>query len=237
MSVAEDRFGWEMETYSERAQLSGTALLQDSDDLRDLARDTHHAGASLEVAQRLHVEYSLAKQRDGAGRQSSDKQGGQACPPAVVEYKDGDDDILAEHESGLAESAEGEAFADVVGKRDQVAAGLKQVREEGHAASGLRSYELDDLRHLDNRRGGDDADAEGLADGELEALGVAGIDIKDQSLVAGIANERHAKITDRTREVVRDRLEGGTERVHLEELRVMKTGSRGITRSLGATMR
>ena len=202
-------------THRVGAQLSGTTLLQNRQNLRHLARDAEHAGAGLEVLELLHIQDALAKQRHRAGGQRRDKQRGHTRPAAVVEHEDGDDDILPENERRLAIGAERKRVADVVGERDEVAAGLEQVREEGHAARRLRLDELDDLGHLDDRRRADDADAEALADGQLEARGILEVDVEQERLVARVADDGHAEVADRTGQVVRDGRDRRAKSVHI----------------------
>lgn len=156
-------------TYSERAQLSRTALLEDGGDLGHLARDAEDAGASLQVAEGVGIDDGSAEEGSDAGGEGGDEQGGGARAAAVVEDEDGDDDVLAEDEGGLAVGAEGEAVAEVVGERDEVRGGLEQVGEEADTLGGPGPRELQDLRHLDDRRRPDDADAQRLRHSELEA--------------------------------------------------------------------
>lgn len=68
-------------------------------------------------------------------------------------------------------------MADVVAERDEVCAGLEQVGQEGETLGRLRVDELEQLRHLDDGGRADDADAEALGDGELEAFRVRRVDV------------------------------------------------------------
>lgn len=61
---------------------------------------------------------------------------------------------------------------------------------------GLGAREFEDLGNLDNRGGEDDADAEGLGDGELEAGGVAGVEVEEEVLVAGGAEEGGCEVAE-----------------------------------------
>lgn len=168
----------------------------------------------MQVAQSLHVHDIIGKQRGGTNRQCGNKQSRHGRPAAVVQDEDGDDDVLAHDEGGLAKGAKGEAIAHVVRQRDEVRARLEQVRQKRHALGGLGLEQLEDLRDLDDGRGADDANAQALADGELDALGVFDVDVEQQRLVAGLADDGDAEVPDGSRQVVRDGLDERPDGVH-----------------------
>lgn len=58
------------------------------------------------------------------------------------------------------------------------------------------------MGNLDNSRGADNADTETLGDGQLEARGVAELDIVDERLVAVVSEQRDTKIANWSREVL-----------------------------------
>ena len=90
-------------------------------------------------------------------------------------------------------------------------AAVEQVRQEGDAVGGAGGRELEDLRDLDDGGGGDDAEAQALGDGELEAFLVGGVDVDEERLVAWPAEEGDAELPDGGREVVGYGLEGRAE--------------------------
>lgn len=163
--------------YREGAQLTGTSLLPDGEDLGQLTGDAQYASTRLQVAHGLHIQERLAKEQSSRTSQGRDQDSSCAGLAAVVQDQHRDDDILSEDQSRLAVGAEGEAVAEVVRERDQVCACLEEVGQEGHALGGLRLDELKDLGDLDDGGGGDNADAETLADGILKALGVLQVDV------------------------------------------------------------
>lgn len=208
-----------LDAYRESAQLARTTLLPDSQNLGHLARDAESTRTGLEKTHGLGVKQALCEQgADGAGKDGY-KQGGESGPPAIVENQHGDDNVLAKDEGGLAVGGEGEAIADVVGQRDEVAGRLEQVREEADARGGARPRQVDDLRHLDHRRGRHDTHAQRLGHGELEAFCVSEVDVQHERGVALVADQGHAQVPDRGREIVRDGLQHGlqgvAERFHL----------------------
>lgn len=201
-------------TYSEGTELAGAALLEDGEDLGNLARDAQDTSASLEVAQGLHVDNILSEESSEGTGKRRDEDGSEASATAVVEDEDGYDDVLTHDQGRLAKGAEGEAIADVVRERDNVGSGLEEVGEEGDAVGRARVDQLEDLRHLDDGRGGDDADAKTLGDAELDAVDILEVDVEEQRRVARLSDDGDAEVADRRGEVVRDGLDGGAEGVH-----------------------
>lgn len=195
-------------TYRKGAQLSSTTLLPDGQDLRYLAGNTEDASAGLQVAQGLHVKQVLREQGTNAAREDRDEQSGQAGAATVVEHQDGDDDVLAHDQGSLAKGAKGEAIAHVVGQRDEVRARLEEVGEEGDSLGGPGADELEDLGHLDDGRGGNDADAEALGDAELQTLDIFEVNVEEDGTVALLADDGDAQVADGRGEVVRDGLNG-----------------------------
>lgn len=201
-------------TYSKGAELAGSTLLPNGGDLRHLASNTEKTGSSLQISQSLHVEEARREeQSDGTGERGNEG-GSESGATAEVEDKDADDDILTEDQGGLAVGAEGELIAEVVGEGDEVRAGFEEIGQEGDTFGRLGADKLEDLRHLDDGGGGDDADAEALADGELEAVLVVEGHVKEQGLVAVLADDGDAEVADGGGEVVGDGLDGGAEGVH-----------------------
>lgn len=127
---------------------------------------------------------------------------------------------MAQNQRRLAKGAKGEAVADIVREGDQVRARLEKVRQKGNAVGGLGVDELKDLGHLDDGGGGDDADAEALGDGELEAFCVFNVHVEQESFVAFVADDGDAEVANGRREVVRDGLYGGSKSVHGDGLAV-----------------
>lgn len=209
-----ERLGQCAGTYGECAELTGAALLGNGEDLGHLGGDAEDAGAGLEVAEHLHVEDAIGEEGAGGGGEDGDKEGGEGGAVAVVEDEDADDDVLAEDEGGLAVGAKGELVAEVVGEGDEVGGRLEEVGEKGDAGSGLGGDELEDLGHLDDGGGADDADAEALGDGELDAFGVFNVNVEEDGLVALVADDGDAEVADGGGEVVGDGLEGRAKRVH-----------------------
>lgn len=195
-------------TYGEGTELASAALLGNGKNLGELAGDAEDASTSLQVAEELQVEDAVGEEDATGGGEDGDKDGGEGGAVAVVEDEDGDDDVLREDEGGLAVGAEGEAVAVVVGEGDEVRARLEYVGEEGDAVGGLGADELEDLRHLDDGGGADDANAEALGDGELEAGSVLEVNVEEDGLVALVADDGGAEVADRAGEVVGDGLEG-----------------------------
>jgi len=189
-------------TYGKSTQLPRRPGLPHRRNLRHLARDAEHARAGLEIAQRLHVDELVAEQGGAGDGEGSDEGGGRCGLAAVAQHQHGDDDVLGHDQGGLAEGAEGEARADVVGEADEVGGRLEEVAEEGDAGGGARGEQLEDLRHLDDGGGRDDADAQAFGDGELDAGGGAGVDVQQEGLVAFRAQEGDSEVADRGREVV-----------------------------------
>lgn len=82
---------------------------------------------------------------------------------------------------------------------------------------GARAREFEDLGDLDDRGGQDDGDAERFGDGEFEAGGVGGVEVVDEVLVAGRAEEGGCGGAEGGGKVVGEGLEGlegGAEGVH-----------------------
>lgn len=100
-------------------------------------------------------------------------------------------------------------MADVIAEADEVRAALEQVREETETLCGLGVDELEQLGHLDDGGGADDADAQTLGDGKLDALGGSQVDIVDEGFVANGADEGFTEVGDGFGEIVRDGLDSG----------------------------
>ena len=58
------------------------------------------------------------------------------------------------------------------------------------------------MRHFDDRCGADDGEPEGFRGGDLEACGV-GVDVEEEGLVAGGAQEGEGEVLEGGGEVVR----------------------------------
>lgn len=185
-----------VQTYSECAQLARTTLLPDGQDLRQLTCHTQCACPRLEVTQRPHIQHAVHEQGRRARRQRRYEDCGQSRLSGVVQNQHCDDHILHQDTRGLAVRGEGEAVAEVVGERDEVARRLEQVGQEAHAGGAFRADEVEDLRDLDNAGCRDNSDSQGLGDGEFQALGIRNVDIEDEAGVALLANEGEAEITD-----------------------------------------
>lgn len=97
----------------------------------------------------------------------------------------------------------------------------------------MRVYELEQLRHFDDRGRANDADSKTLGDGELQAFGVGGVDVEKQRFIACWRDERLAKILDGFGEVVRDGPEYGAEGVHIGGGGVVRDGGVGESCCLG----
>lgn len=201
-------------TYSKSAELASSALLVDGSDLRQLAGNAESCCACLQVAQCLHVEHIFGEEGTDSSSKGGNENRGIARPSTVVQYQDRDDDVLTKDQSSLAVCAEWESVSEVVGQRDQVGARLEEVGEERHASSRLGVEELENLGDLDDGRGGDDANSQAFADGELEAIHILEVHIEEQRLVAGLADDGHSKVADGRREVVGDGLDGGAKHIH-----------------------
>lgn len=197
----------EESTHSECAQLSRGSCLPDSHNLRELAGNTQRTSASLEVAQRLHVQDILAKERDGCSSQSGDEDRGGGGLAGEVQHQDRDDHILHRNQRRLAVGAKRELLAVVICEGDQEGRGLEEIGEERNALGRARLEQLEDLRDLDNRRRGDDADSQPLGDGELDAFRGGRVDIQQQRLVALVAYDGDSEVANRRGKVVRDGLE------------------------------
>lgn len=165
-------------TYGKSTQLPRRPGLPHRRNLRHLTRDAEHARAGLEIAQRLHIDGVVAEQGGACDGERSHEDGGGGGLAAVAQDQHGDDDVLGHDQGGLAEGAEGEAGADVVGEADEVGGRLEEVAEEGDAGGGARGEELEDLWDLDDRGGRDDADAQAFGDGELDAGRRAWVDVQ-----------------------------------------------------------
>lgn len=209
---------WEhLATYSKRAQLSGSSLLPNSRDLRDLARDSKDSSASLEVAESLHVHQIRVKKCRQAHCERSNKDRRHSRASAIFQYQHRDYDILHHNECRLAICAEREARAKIVRKADQVCRCLEEVAEEGDAGSGFRVDELEDLGDLDDRAGTNNTDSEAFGNGELDALGRSWVDFKEKRVVALSTEDRDTEFTDRCGEVVCDGLQSSAYRIHNDD--------------------
>lgn len=199
---------WVFPTHRESAQLPRPALPIHLDNLRRLARDAQHAAGRLQRRQRLRIHDPLVEQRVARRRQPGDPRCGASIPALEMQNERGDGDVLDGDQGRLAVGAEREPIPGIVRQADDVGAGLEEVGEERDALGALGAEELDQLRDLDDGGGADDADAETLADGELEAFRVIDrVDVLDQLLVALWPQQREAGVVDGARQVVRDGLE------------------------------
>lgn len=180
----------------------------DGENLRNLGGNAENTGTGLEVAKHLHVQHALGKECAGRGSQHRDKDSSQRSSVAVVEDQDRNNDVLAHDESRLSIGAKRESITDIVGERNEVCGRLEEVGQKRDSCGGLRVDQLQDLRHLDNGRSANDANAEALADGELQALGVVNVDIEQDGLVALFADDGGAEIADWAGQVVGDGLNG-----------------------------
>ncbi|KAB8336707.1 hypothetical protein FH972_021017 [Carpinus fangiana] len=196
----------------ERAQLPGAALAPDGPDLRQLGRDAERAGAGLQQPELVRGDGAVGgKEGPRRSGQASKKD---ACGRGLAredEDGDSDGDVLHGNEGRLAVCGEGEGVADVVAEGDDVRGRLEQDGEEGEAGGGAGAQQLEQLGNLDDGRGGDDGDAEGLGDGEREAGLVAGahVEVEDERAVALGAEQRQCKVCERRRQVRGDCAQGG----------------------------
>lgn len=205
---------WMRHTYSERAQLACSTLLPDGQNLRHLASHTQHTSCRLQKTEPLGTNPLLVEQRASSGDQATNPAGNAQTVSAVLQDQTRNRDVLDQDECRLAIRAERKSIAHVVRQRDEVCAGLEQVRRKRETLCGLRVDKFEQLGYFDNGRCADDADSEALGDGELKALGVGGVDVEEQRLVACWRDERLAQVLNRLRQVVRDGLQDGAESVH-----------------------
>lgn len=80
-------------------------------------------------------------------------------------------------------------MAKVICERDEVGGCLEEIGEEGDSGCRARLNELDNLWNLDDRRCGNDTDSKAFRDGELEAFCVCEVDVKEEVLVACLADD------------------------------------------------
>lgn len=107
-------------TYGESAQLTGAALLPDSDDLGQLAGNTKSTSPGLKKAHGLHVDDARAEERVASSSQTSHKGSSSCALAAVLKDQSCNGNVLDGNESRLTVGAEGEAHASIVGERDEV---------------------------------------------------------------------------------------------------------------------
>lgn len=107
-------------TYGESAQLTGAALLPNSDDLGQLAGNTESTSSSLKKAHGLHVDDARAEERVASSGQTSDESGSSCALSAVLENQCCNGNVLDGNESRLTIRAEWEAHTSIVGERDEV---------------------------------------------------------------------------------------------------------------------
>lgn len=158
-------------TYRESAQLARSSLLPNRVDLRYLASDAKRASTSLEVSESLHIHNAAPAEEQSVrgSRESRNEDTRKRTATRVNEDERSDGDVLHSDERRLTVRAEREAMTRIVRQRDEEAGRLEHVRNEAKPLGGLRVDELQQLRDLDDGRGGDDADAERFGDGELHA--------------------------------------------------------------------
>jgi hypothetical protein len=193
----------------------------DSQNLRHLASNAQYTSRSLQQAQPLISYQILIEQRAPRSHKATNPRRNAQVVVAVLEHQARDGNILDQNKSRLAIRAERKSMAHVVAQRDEVCAGLEQVRQEGQALSGLRVDELEELWNFDDGGRADDGDTEALGDGELEAFRLGGVHVEEQRLVACWADERGSEIGDGFGKIVRDGLDDGSEEVH-------SCGDRGV---------
>jgi hypothetical protein len=191
-------------TYSKSAELTGATLLENGENLGNLASNAQDTSTSLEMAQGLRINNVLCEQGSSGSSKTGDKDGSQTGASAVVENKNRDNNVLSNDQGSLAKGAEREAISDVVGERDEVGCRLEDVGEEGHAFGGLGTEKLLDLGNLDDGRCGDDSNTESLGNTELDAVDILNVDVEKKRLVASLADERNAQIANWRGEVMRD---------------------------------
>lgn len=213
-------------TYREGAQLPGASLAPDGEDLGRFARNPQDSRPGLEIGHGLCVHQRRVDQQSvHARRDDGDPCGGRSGLPAERQDQDANHDILHRDECRFAVRAEGELLANAVGKRDEKAGGFKRIRGERDAGRGARIDQLHDLGHLDDRAGGDDAEPQGLGDGERRALGVFGhIEVDEEGPVARPPDEGDDGIIDRLGQVFGDGNEVGLERVKHDCLELVHGG-------------
>lgn len=95
--------------------------------------------------------------------------------------------ILNGDQGHLAIRAKGEAVAHIVHEADQIARRLHEVGQEADTLGALAVEQLEQLRDLDNAARADDADPEGLGDGQLEADRVGDVDVVHERPIARVA--------------------------------------------------
>ena len=134
-----------------------------------------------------------------------------------MQHQHRDHHVLRQDERIFSIRAEWEALSVAVCKTDQEGGRFEQVAEEGHAGSGFRGEELEDLGDFDGRGASDDTDTEDFRDSKLYAVYCRVVYVKDESLVASVAQDRDAQVPDRTWKVVRHWLQSGTDRIHFDE--------------------
>lgn len=207
----------EREIYRKSAELTRAALLPDREDLGNLARDAQDARASLQYRKLFHVQQPVDEERPEHAGQHGHERSGVRALPGVVQHEHGDHDILRGDEGRLAVGAEREPVARVVGEGHDVRGRLEEIGEDADAGGGLGGEQLEDLRHLDDGSGGDDAETEAFRDGELQALSVGQGDVADEGCVAVAPEEGEGEVVDGRWEVARDGLQQGAQ-VILEDV-------------------
>lgn len=105
-------------------------------------------------------------------------------------------------------------MAEVVCERDEVCGRLQEVGEEGDSGCRARLNELDNLRNLDDGRGGDNTDSKAFRDSELEAFCVSKVDVEEEVLVACLADDGDTEVADRRGKIVGDGLKSTSKGVH-----------------------
>lgn len=184
-------------------QLARAALLPDGQDLRQLARDAQPARAGLE-ARHLRVGDERVRDHERVDRAAhrGEERARLRRLPRVDQDQDADDHVLDRDQARLAVRAEGEPVAHVVRQCDDEARRFQKVARERQALGRPRLDQLDDLRHLDDRRRRDDAYAERLRHREGHAFRVRrDIEVEQERAVARFAQEIEREVVDGSREV------------------------------------
>jgi len=163
----------------------------------------------LEEGELVQVEELVGDEGADGRSEDGDEDGRERGAAGVVEDQSSNDNVLGGYQGGFAVGAEGEAIAEVVGEGDDVGGSLEKVGEDADAGGRLAVEQLEDLWDLDDGGGADNAEAEGLGDGKLEALLVGDGELAHEGGVAAGAEEGYGKLIDGARKVRSDGLEDG----------------------------
>lgn len=196
-------------TYRESTQLPSAALLENSDDLRQLAGSGQYTRTSLQPRQRLDIHDILTVKRRADSYESRNPCTYSWQPfPTILKQQRRDSHILHQDQRRLAIRAKRESMANIISQRNQITPALEQVRQKADTLCGLRVEDLEQLRDLDDGRRSDDTDTEAFADGELDAVGRRKrVDVEDKCLVAVRREQRAARFDNRFGQVVGEGLE------------------------------